>query len=83
MIVKTLVGAETLGALGAETFASITFREFHEFCQNSKNYILTDWRKFMHAKFFKLLFFSPNLAVITPDLDNGLLLASWRKKGPM
>ena len=32
----------------------------------------------MHAKFF---LFSPNLlAVITPALDNALILASWRKK---
>ena len=64
-------------------FRSRNFREFREFCPNSqkfkdaKNSILTDSRKFMHAKFFNFFFFSPNLLAA---LDNALILVSWCKK---
>ena len=52
----------------AETFAKV---------EDAKKSILTDSRKFMHAKFFMFfLSFYPNLLA---SLDNALILVAWRK----
>ena len=56
---------------------SRNFRELKLSRKDAKNSILTDSRKFMHAKIFNFFFFSPNMLAA---LDNALILVSWRKK---
>ena len=53
-------------------FMSRNFREFREFCPNS--------RKFMHAKFFTFFFFSPNLLAALDNTFISLLFLSGSKR---
>ena len=65
-----------IDTLGAETFAN--FVQIRESLRREKFYI-DRFAKVYAREIFQ--FFSPNLlAVITPALDNALILDSWRKK---
>ena len=69
--------------LGAETFASRNFREFREFCPNSRKFKtrkILYWpiRESLCTRNFSIFFFfSPNLLA---SLGNALILVSWRNK---